>query len=434
MDSGSSIRQAWVVTVDMGYGHQRAAYPLRDIACEQIITANSDKVVEPAERRQWNRFRFSYEFISRLSGVPLIGQFLWRQYDRFQRISPYYPFRDLSNPTVGSIQLHRMIRKNFARAVPEYTKKRDIPFVTTFFVPALAAEHAGLKNIFCIVTDADISRIWAPEKPRRSCIVFLTPTDHSRRRLFQYGVPADNIFFTGFPLPEENVAPAREDLACRLARLDPRRAFLSRFRETVEREVGTIPAAGGQVTVTYAVGGAGAQKDVAGQIVRSLKPFILDNRFRVNLVAGTRLEVANYFRDTLRECGLEEELGVRVRILCQLDKPGYFAEFNRVLRDTDVLWTKPSELVFYTALGLPILMTPPLGSHEEFNRDWVMKMGAGFLQEDPMHAAEWLWEWVDTGLLAEAAFHGYVKAPRHGTENIKKIIFAADRSSAALLR
>ena len=35
--------KAWVISVDMGYGHQRAAYPLRDIAFERIITANSDR-------------------------------------------------------------------------------------------------------------------------------------------------------------------------------------------------------------------------------------------------------------------------------------------------------------------------------------------------------------------------------------------------------
>jgi hypothetical protein len=35
------MHQAWVVAVDMGYGHQRAAYPFRDIACEGIITAKN---------------------------------------------------------------------------------------------------------------------------------------------------------------------------------------------------------------------------------------------------------------------------------------------------------------------------------------------------------------------------------------------------------
>ena len=29
-------KKAWVISVDMGYGHQRAAYPLKDIAYERI--------------------------------------------------------------------------------------------------------------------------------------------------------------------------------------------------------------------------------------------------------------------------------------------------------------------------------------------------------------------------------------------------------------
>ena len=41
------MKKAWVITVDMGYGHQRAAYPLKDIAYERIITANSDKIITP---------------------------------------------------------------------------------------------------------------------------------------------------------------------------------------------------------------------------------------------------------------------------------------------------------------------------------------------------------------------------------------------------
>lgn len=35
------ISKAWVVTVDMGYGHQRAAYPLKKFAYGGIINANA---------------------------------------------------------------------------------------------------------------------------------------------------------------------------------------------------------------------------------------------------------------------------------------------------------------------------------------------------------------------------------------------------------
>ena len=45
-----------------------------------------------------------------------------------------------------------------------------------------------------------------------------------------------------------------------------------------------------------------------------------------------------------------------MRVLIAPDKPSYFNQFNRWLRDTDILWTKPSELVFYCALGIPILL------------------------------------------------------------------------------
>ena len=58
--------QAWVVAVDMGYGHQRAAYPFRDIAYEGIITANTGAIVDPAERRRWMVLQSVYEGISRV--------------------------------------------------------------------------------------------------------------------------------------------------------------------------------------------------------------------------------------------------------------------------------------------------------------------------------------------------------------------------------
>jgi len=36
-------------------------------------------------------------------------------------------------------------------------------------------------------------------------------------------------------------------------------------------------------------------------------------------------------------------------------------------------------------------------------------------------------------MLAEAVFDAYVKAPRHGTENIRRVIFADDPSDVELV-
>ena len=38
-----------------------------------------------------------------------------------------------------------------------------------------------------------------------------------------------------------------------------------------------------------------------------------------------------------------------------------------------MLWTKPSEMTFYAALGIPLILAPPLGAHERYNRRWALE-------------------------------------------------------------
>lgn len=428
----TSPQRAWIVTADMGYGHQRAAYPFLDIARERVITANSDTVVGEAERKMWRQFQGFYEMVSRLGRVPLAGPWLWKAYDYFQSISPFYPFRDLSKPSFGSLRLHRMIRRGFARSVPAYASRESIPFLTTFFAIALAADYFGLPDVSCVVTDSDINRIWVAEKPLKSGVAYFAPSERACKRLMLYGVPQERVFFTGFPLPAENVEPVRDDLARRIGVLDPRGTFHSKYRPLVAGELGPIPKPDRPLTIIFAVGGAGAQAEVARGILISLKPALESGKVRIHLVAGTRLEVNCFFLETIQEVGLGEQLGRSVHVLCSLSKADYFVKFNQLIREADVLWTKPSELSFYCALGLPVVMTSPIGSHEECNSDWLIKIGAGLPQEDPSAVADWIFDWQERGLLAHAAFNGFHHAPRHGTENIKNLLFAMDRAQVKL--
>ena len=426
--------QAWVVAVDMGYGHQRAAYPFRDIAYEGIITANTGAMVDPAERKRWMTLQSLYEGVSRVNKVPVIGPWLWRTYDRFQAISPHYPFRDLSKPSLGSMRLDRLMLKGFGSSVVEHTREReDLPLLTTFFAIALAADHAGRKDVFCVVTDTDVNRIWAAKEPAKSRINYLAPTPLNRQRLMQYGVPAERIYFTGFPLPQENVANAAEDLRRRIPVLDAQGAFRHGYGRMIDAELGPAPAAEERpLSITFAVGGAGAQAELARDILQSLSGALREGRMRLNLVAGVRAEVEKYFRRTIGELGLETELGRSIHLLREPTKDEYFAKFNQLLRETDVLWTKPSELCFYAALGIPLIMSSPLGAHEERNLATVLRLGAGQREEDPRAAAEWLTDWTNNGLLALNAFQGYFHMPRMGTENIKRLLFAPDRSQVAM--
>jgi hypothetical protein len=96
------------------------------------------------------------------------------------------------------------------------------------------------------------------------------------------------------------------------------------------------------------------------------------------------------------------------------------------MRKTDILWTKPSELSFYTGLGLPIIMAPTVGSQEDFNRNWLRQVGGGTDALDPQYAGEWLWDWIEGGALARMAWNGYTNAPTHGAYRIEDIVHGLD--------
>jgi hypothetical protein len=231
-------------------------------------------------------------------------------------------------------------------------------------------------------------------------------------------------------LPEENVgfklATLKADLGKRLIQLDPQQLFISQYSKMLHQQLGRKTIRKKSVrplTITFAVGGAGAQRELGVAILKSLRKEILAGRIRINLVAGVHHVVNQYFKDALKKLKMSNTLNDGVDIIFQTTKDQYFTEFNKILRETDIIWTKPSELSFYCALGIPIIMAPPIGSQEIFNQKWLQSIGAGINQEDPRYANEWLIDWLNSGWLAEAAMQGYLEGPKYGTYNTHKIIF-----------
>lgn len=235
---------------------------------------------------------------------------------------------------------------------------------------------------------------------------------------------------TGFPLPLENIGNSRlnilkKDLTQRLINLDPQGNYWNKYHETAENHLGInklTKKSDHLLTLMFAVGGAGAQKEIAVTALKSLKKEILNRKIRMILVAGIHNNVSQYFRQQALAAGLRKELGRGIKIIFANSKNEYFKKFNLALRQTDILWTKPSELSFYCALGLPVIIAPPIGSQEEFNRKWLRTIGSGVAQDNPRYTNEWLFDWLNSGWFAEAAMQGFVEAPRFGTYNIDKII------------
>lgn len=418
--------QAWIVSANMGLGHQRATYPLRDMAYNGVLLFGEDESLKK-EKRQWTIFRNSYETLSRTRQIPLIGPYLFSLLEKLQNISPYYPRRDQSGPSLQVRSLYTLIRRGMGRGISEILSTRRLPVVTSFYAAAIAAEELTDLPVYCIICDADINRVWVAERPQESRIIYFAPCGSAMRRLKEYGVPDERIYLTGFPLPMENIGTNMEilkrDLARRLIRLDPTKRFRIIHGEEVRSYLGDSwdPDMGsGPITITYAVGGAGAQAEIAGGAVKSLSNMIKEGKVRLNLVAAHRKEVNDYFEKLITKHGLTMSEGIR--ILYNQDKNEYFRQFNELLHDTDILWTKPSEMSFYCGLGLPIIIAPPIGPHEVYNQRWLRDLGAGLHQSDPQYCSEWIMDYLVDGKLSLAAWDGFLYARKLGVEKIAEVL------------
>jgi hypothetical protein len=420
---------AWVVTADMGLGHQRAAHALAYLAYEGVLTAGSPGATNEEEARFWRRLAWTYESLSRARNVPFVGGAVFGLLDRLLHIPPFYPLRDLSKPSLNNYLVDHLIRQGLGRSVLERLRSHLLPVISTFYAPALVADHARFAPVYSVICDADLNRVWVASNAARSRIQYFAPCGRVMRRLRQYGVPDERIFITGFPLPRENIGgpgmeTLRADLLQRLGRLDPQGRFTSVFGSTVQEMLGerSQPVPGARVTVTFAVGGAGAQTEIGLLLAQSLKPGILDGRFRLVLVAGVNPLVERLFHGFVSRIGLDDALGDGVLIMHEGRKPDYFERFDALMRETDILWTKPSELSFYSGLGIPIVMAPPLGSQEGKNMRWLMDKGAALPQYTPALALEWLSDMLKDGVLAEKAFSGFIKNRKLGVYKIEEVL------------
>lgn len=426
-------KHAWVVAVDMGYGHQRAAHPLRHLSpTGKVIIANNYEGIPRRDFSIWHNSQAFYEFVSRLTALPVVGGRIFNFYDKLQSIVNFYPRRDLSRPNMQTKQIYSLIRRGWGKDLINYLNSKNIPLITSFFTVAFFAEEHGFKNdIFCLLCDADISRSWVALNPKKSRIKYFAPCRRVVERLKLYGVPEANIYLTGFPLPEENLGGPeltilKKDLSERVINLDPEHRYRQKYSETVEQFLKGIKIGARHhhpLTLTFAVGGAGAQRQIATDILKSLKKKLLNNEVNFNLVAGTRNDVYLFFKRQIVDSGLSRVFGKNLRIIYEVNKEDYFSVLNTELRITDVLWTKPSEMVFYTALGLPIIMAPSIGSQEVYNRTWLKTIGAGISQNDPRYTHEWLFDWVKSGWLAEAAMSGFLDGRQFGIYNIQDVVF-----------
>jgi hypothetical protein len=422
----------YLISVNMGYGHRRTAFSLKELT-QKIICANDYDGIPNFDKEIWEQMRKFYEAISNFYRFPFVGKIIFSFYDQLQKILAFYPKRDLSKPNFQLKIIYFLLKKGWGKNLIEKLKEKNLPLISTFFIPVFMAEYFNYSGeIFCVVCDADIARPWTSLNPKESKIKYFVPNQRTAGRLKLYGVKRENIFLTGYPLPQENIGGRdmeilKQDLKFRILNLDPQKKYFEKYKILIEKKLGKLPTESDHpLTIMFSIGGAGAQKEILIKILKCLKPYLEQKQIKIILSVGTKEKTKNYLEKNIEILGFKnyKENGdfSSIEIIFEKEIETYFQKFNLALRKTDILWTKPSELSFYCALGIPIIISLPVGSHEECNMKWLLRRGFGIFQEDLNFINEWLFDWLKSGCLAEVAMEGFIKGEKFGTLNIQKIL------------
>ena len=184
-------KKIWIVGVSMGYGHERALAPLRDLTtAENFIAANDYPNIPAADRRIWRRTENIYNFGSRLPQWGPVGRTIYGFFDRIQKVAEVYPRQARVPPTWQLRRINTRIEKGWGRHLVEKMLSAPAPLLTSYFVVAQMANYWGYAEpIYLLVTDTDVSRAWVPLDPAAN-ITYLAPTRRAAARLQSHGWPA----------------------------------------------------------------------------------------------------------------------------------------------------------------------------------------------------------------------------------------------------
>ncbi len=355
----------FIGTIRMGYGHYRIGMALASAAHSMGLKpywfdllgfdSTGAKIIRDMDKWYSLGSRLSQKsaLFNRLLWDPLMGK--W--YRRLEKNYPVMAFSGLFADVYGGIP-------------PE------TPFLATHPFAAHAAVHAGLRRVVNIIPDncplgfhlapGAVQTVQTPS----AYFGFRTLKGMGSRGAVPSGVPAAQLALTGHYVDHEMAANIEEDCGARLTRMQaraPRRLLLS-------------------------VGGAGAQLPLIAAVVRHLMPRLRDGSAALLLNFGDH---RNIHDEVMRRVPGAAEIAVRhtdwaetarfadaaetgtvsgLHVFLHEDIYAAVYATNLLIRVSDVLLTKPSELAYYP---VPKLFLERVGGHEAWGAIRGAELGDG---------------------------------------------------------
>lgn len=358
-----------VGNIRMGFGHYRIAMALASAAhsmgytpywldlnsfpettCTKVISAQNDL----------------YSLGSRISQKSKVfNHFVWEPMN-------YEGFRKLSYNAAD--QMNAELMAKVYEKIPQH-----MPVIASHVWPAQAAIHAGMTNVVNAIPDN-----WP------MALHYAEGSIHTVQTRYAYQgyriangmngdkicnpMPGKDLVYTGHYVDDELVRNIEADCAARVARKEQKKPM--RFLLTI--------------------GGAGAQKEIFAAIIKYLLPAIKKEKAALYVNVG---DYKNVWEDLLIEMpemadlATEhfenwEETAAFANAAITGDVTGIHGFYhssifeavyctNLLMRSSDVLVTKPSELAFYP---IPKLFIPRVGGHEQWNAVHSAEIGDGTLE------------------------------------------------------
>ncbi|MFP4556183.1 MAG: hypothetical protein ACLFNU_04860 [Bacteroidales bacterium] len=407
-----------LTTAEMGLGHLRALKPFEELFKRRIHILGQDKYSSQRERFLWRTTLRTYEWFSKAKQIPIIGTAIFSILDKLLEINESNSKSKGNNIAFQVKILGTFINQGACKELKikcETQSYRTI--LTSFYAPVhFAAKKLKEQTVFCQICDTDISRVWVPQNPKAENIQYFAPCAEVVERLKAYGVCLSKIHLVGFPLPIELVGGKGQEIA-----IDNYTKRLSFLQETRKFSSST------PLRITYVIGGAGAMVGLAKRIAKGLKQEILNGSVVLTIVPNPKKRTISRFI-AFKKNHFNNSEGLH--ILNTHNYEEYFKRFSSIIVSTHLLWTKPSELTFYSSLGIPIIMAPPLGAQEIANREWLIKNNIAIDQANPETCKDWLLDLLESGLLWPMAKNGWVQGRRIAVHEISDILNTFDNENS----
>ena len=351
-----------VGNIRMGFGHYRISIALA--SCAKALgyepiwmdLASFDATGSKMIRKQNDM----YSLASRISQKSkLFNALIWEP---------------LNSEGFRQITYNSTDQKNAELLAPLYHDlPKEVPYVATHVWPSQGAVHAGLTHVVNAIPDnwpmalhLSEGAIHAVQTPF-AYLGYKMLNGMAKKPL--KGIPESELFEVGHYIDHELVSNIEKDVDARVRRID----------------------SGEPIRILTSVGGAGAGAKSFLEIVNHLLPLVKENKVSLFINLGDHLDMFEFLKkkipgfeklcvthfdkyDETKEfvSKMEKEVVKGVHIFYHKDIFKAVYSTNLLMRQVELLITKPSELAFYPVVKV---MMKHIGGHEVYGAVHAQEIG-----------------------------------------------------------